>query len=233
MSGGDEGTDLAPAAYRRGTQRFMGLELFTLPGVLVPRGETELLARTAIAKLAARDPKSLRVVDMCCGSGNLACAIASHVPTARLWASDLTDPCIELAKRNVEHLELGKRVTVVQGDLFAGLSGAELEGTIDLVVCNPPYISSGRLEQREDLAVEPREAFDGGPYGLSIHQRVVKDALAFLKPGGWLLFEFGLGQHRQLKILFERSRSYPLLEFVNDEAGEPRVACARRSEQTS
>ena len=111
--------------------------------------------------------------------------------------------------RNVEHLGLGDRVEVCQGDLFAGLADQGLEGTIDIVVCNPPYISSGRLagDRAELLEHEPREAFDGGPYGLSIHQRVMADAPRFLKPGGWLLMEFGLGQHRQVKILLDRTQA--------------------------
>jgi HemK-like putative methylase len=209
----------------------MGLELYAAPGALVPRPETELLARTALrvlGELAAASGGALRVIDMCCGSGNLACAIASRLPKAKLWACDLTDPCVALTRRNVEKLALGERVVVGQGDLFAGLAGEALEGSIDAVVCNPPYISSSRLAQRDDLLPEPKEAFDGGPYGLSIHQRVIKDALTFLKPGGWLLFEFGLGQAKQLKLLFDRGRAYEAFELVNNEADEPRVAAARK-----
>jgi len=81
------------------------------------------------------------------------------------------------------------------------------------------------------LENEPREAFDGGPYGLSIHQRVVKEALPFLRPGGWLLFEIGLGQDRQVKMLFERTRAYQDLRTVANAAGEIRVVGARKINQ--
>jgi release factor glutamine methyltransferase len=170
------------------------------------------------------------VIDMCCGSGNLACALASRSPASRVWASDLTEACVSLAKRNAAHTGVAERVTVVQGDLFAGLTGLGLEGTIDLVVCNPPYISQAKLagERAVLLENEPREAFDGGPYGLSIHQRVVKEALPFLKPGGWLLFEIGLGQERQVKLLFDRTRAYEDLRMVANAAGEVRVVAARK-----
>jgi release factor glutamine methyltransferase len=133
----------------------------------------------------------------------------------------------------VAQLGLDGRVTVHQGDLFAGLAGAGLEGTVDVIVCNPPYISSGRLagDRAGLLDHEPREAFDGGPYGLSIHQRVVKEALPFLKPGGWLLFEIGLGQERQVKLLFERTRAYQDLRMVANAAGEVRVVGARKINQ--
>ena len=169
---------------------------------------------------------------MCCGSGNLACALALRLPRARVWASDLTDACVSVAKRNVVHTGVADRVSVVQGDLFSGLKG--LEGTIDAVVCNPPYISQAKLagERAALLANEPREAFDGGPYGLSIHSRVVRDALPFLRPGGHLLFEIGLGQERQVKLLLERTRAYEDIQLLTNAAGEVRVVSARKRNQT-
>jgi len=204
--------------------RFMDVELLVERGVLVPRAETELLGATALEVVSDRP----RIIDMCCGSGNLACALASRLPRARVWASDLTDACVSLAKRNAEFAKVQDRVVVRQGDLFSALK--ELEGTIDLIVCNPPYISQAKLagERAALLENEPREAFDGGPYGLSIHQRVVKEALPFLKPGGWLLFEIGLGQDRQVKLLFERTRAYQDLRTVANAAGEVRVVGARK-----
>ena len=207
--------------------RFMDMDLLAERGVLVPRPETELLGNAALELL----PDDARVIDMCCGSGNLACAIASRLPRARVWASDLTDSCVSLARKNAQFTAVANRVTVVQGDLFAGLKG--LEGTIDAVVCNPPYISRAKLagERAALLEQEPREAFDGGPYGLSIHQRVVREALPFLKPGGHLLFEIGLGQERQVRMLFERSRAYEELRAVANAAGEVRVVAARRINQ--
>ena len=217
-------------SYRTGEAVFAGLALHVARGALVPRAETELLAETAIALLRSSGNPSPRVVDMCCGSGNLACAIAHHLPGARVWASDLTDGCIEVARTNVSKLALGDRVNVSQGDLFAGLAGLRLEGSIDMVVCNPPYISAAKLtgEAAHLLEHEPREAFDGGPYGLSIHQRVVRDALLFLRPAGHLLFEIGFGQDRQVKILFDRARGYEEVRMVANAASELRVALGRR-----
>ena len=207
--------------------RFMEVELLVERGVLVPREETELLGATALNLLS----ENARIIDMCCGSGNLACALASRAPDSRIWASDLTEACVNLARRNAAHTGVADRVTVVQGDLFSALKG--LEGTIDLVVCNPPYISQAKLagERAALLENEPREAFDGGPYGLSIHQRVVKEALPFLKPGGSLLFEIGLGQERQVKMLFERTRAYEDIRMVANAAGEVRVVAGRKLNQ--
>ena len=216
------------AKLAAGRQTFLGLELLCGEGALVPRPETELLGRTAIEKIRAAG-KPARVIDMCCGAGNLGCAIASHVPDAKVWMSDLTDGCVHWTRKNVEHLGLTDRATACQGDLFGGFAGLGLEGTIDVVVCNPPYISTGRLsaDRASLLDDEPREAFDGGPYGLTIHQRVLKEAQPFLKPGGWLLFEIGLGQEKQVKILFDRARVFEDITFMNDAAGAPRVVYGR------
>ena len=207
--------------------RFMDVELLVERGVLVPRAETELLGATALEVM----PANARIIDMCCGSGNLACALASRSPHSRVWASDLTDACVSLAKRNAAHTGVANRVTVVQGDLFSALK--DVGSTIDLIVCNPPYISHAKLagERAALLENEPREAFDGGPYGLSIHQRVVREALPFLKPGGWLLFEVGLGQERQVKMLFERTRAYEDIRTVANAAGEVRVIAGRKINQ--
>jgi HemK-like putative methylase len=226
----EAGVDAALAA---GETAFLGLTLRVAPGALVPRKETELLGRLAIERLrgaaAAANGSGARAIDMCCGSGNLACAMAASVPEARVWCSDLTDGCVAVTRENVAHLALGERVTLVQGDLFAPLADSALAGTIDVVTCNPPYISTGRLakDRASLLDKEPREAFDGGPYGLSIHQRVIKDALPFLRPGGWLLMEFGVGQEKQLKLLFDRAKTYKSVDFANDDEGRPRVVLAQ------
>ena len=208
--------------------RFMNVELLVARGALVPREETELLGYAALEAL--RERPAPRVIDMCCGSGNLACALARHLPSARIWASDLTDTCVVLAQRNAIHADVAGRVSVAQGDLFAGLAGLQLERSMDAVVCNPPYISQAKLagERAFLLEEEPREAFDGGPYGLSIHQRVVKDALSFLRPGGVLLFEIGLGQERQVRLLFERTRAYDDIQSLQNAAGQVRVVTGRK-----
>lgn len=221
------------AALARGKVLFMGLELVAADGALVARKETETLAETAIALIKGQGEAPV-VIDMCTGSGNLACAIAHHVPGARVFASDLTDGCVSCARRNVEALGLGDRVEVHQGDLFASLRSLEGEasllGKVDVVVCNPPYISTSKLEGERAtlLEKEPREAFDGGPYGIAIHQRVVKDALEFLKPGGMLAFEIGAGQAKQVTILFGRARGWETPTEVTDSNGEVRVLHARK-----
>lgn len=212
------------------TKLFMGVEIEFPADVLAPREETELLGRTAVGILRER-PGRHRVVDMCCGSGNLACAVATEVEAATVWGCDLTQACVSAAWRNVARIGLIDRVQVRQGDLFAPLHVEEFGQTIDLVMCNPPYIPAFRLENdmAHLLKAEPREAFDGGLYGFSIHQRVIGAALLYLRPGGWIALEFGERQEKQIEALFRRSGGYHGLHHKLDERGVPRVAVAQRS----
>lgn len=208
--------------------QFMNLELEVGPGVLIPRAETELLANTAIGLIAAQSAPL--VVDMCCGSGNVALAIAAGQATAILYGSDIAEESVESARRNAERLGLTSRVTFEQGNMFAALERHDLSGKVDLVACNPPYISTGKLDTHYAhlLANEPREAFDAGPYGIAIHQQLITEAAAFLRAGAWLVFEFGAGQDRQALALLGRSRKYTEIAVRCTSAGVPRVAMARR-----
>ena len=234
-----------PVGLVLGRARFCGLSLEVMPGTLAPRAETEMLANRAIETLrsviALNETVRLGnadgplVVDMCCGVGNIALAIATHVPTAMVHAADLTEACVATAARNVERLGLGARVMVHRGDLFGAVEGYVAKGTVDVIACNPPYISTSRLagDRAPLLAHEPREAFDAGPYGLGIHQRVIREAPAYLAPRGWLMFEFGAGQAKQISLLFDRSKQFGPVSFVRDEAGVERVAYAQRKESES
>ena len=217
-------------ARETGKATFLGLELLCHPKTFVPRAETELLARVAIEKVEALRREAC-VVDVCCGTGNIACAIATRLPTTRVWASDSSVDAVANARANVAHLALGPRVEVLHGDLLRALEGHRLERSIDLITCNPPYISTQRLEKdrRELLALEPREAFDGGPYGLTGHQRVINEGLLYLTAHGWLALEIGVGQARQVETLIRRAKGYDLLEHLVDETHEGRVVLARKA----
>ena len=215
---------------RRGkSSTFMGLELAVGVDVVAPRLETELLARRAVEILQDSHERQPVAIDMCCGSGNLALCLAVNNPTSLVFAADLTDAAVETTRLNARRLNMDDRVLVRQGDLFGALADDHLIGQAAMIVCNPPYISTARLDgiSAHLLQNEPREAFDGGPYGIAIHQRLARDAAAFLRPGGHLLFEFGLGQHRQATALLARTRRYEMVEMLDDEAGQPRIAVAR------
>jgi len=224
-----------PLAHLTGRQTFMGLEMLAGPQALIPRRETELLARAALAHL--REMASPRVIDVCTGSGNLALAMAQGMPTARVWGADLSPEAVALAEANARRLGLSDRVQWRCGDLLAPFDGgthhadaADFLGHTDLLLCNPPYISSGKLGSMpaEIVQHEPSLAFDGGPFGIRILQRLMKDAPRFLRSGGWLGLEVGLGQGPAVQQWLARTGQFALPQAVLDDHGQVRSLLAQR-----
>jgi release factor glutamine methyltransferase len=201
-----------PLAHITGRQRFMGLEMLAGPEALVPRKETELLGQAAVAVAREFDGASrpIRVLDICTGAGNLALAIAHQLPEAAVFGADISEQAVALARRNAIHLGLQGRVQFFAGDLLAPFDTPDFHGSVDLLTCNPPYISSARVEQMtpEISTHEPRLAFDGGPFGVSILMRLLQHAPILLRRGGWLAFEVGLGQGPALMKRMEKSGSF-------------------------
>ena len=220
-----------PLAHLTERQRFMGIEMLAGPGALIPRRETELVAGAAVrlARRIASGDGGVRVMDVCTGSANVALAVAVAEPRAVVFASDLSEEAVELARLNVAHVGLEERVTLRAGDLLAPFDEPEFVGTIDLLTCNPPYISSGRVDQLPDEigGHEPRLAFDGGPLGVRILQRLIREAPRMLKPGGWLAFEVGLGQGPSVAQRMRSTGAYAAVETVEDERGDTRVLIAQ------
>ena len=222
-----------PLAHLTGRQEFLGLELLAGPEALIPRKETEILGRAAITALhnISSSVKELLVIDVCTGSGNLALAYAHHEPRARVYAADLSTEAVELARRNAQFTGLAGRVEFQAGDLFAPFEGnPELLGRCDLVSCNPPYITSGKVPKMaaEISAHEPRLAFDGGMLGVGILQRLIREAPRYLKPGGWLAFEVGLGQGGAVLKRLQSGAAYSAHRSVTDAHGEIRAVLAQR-----
>ncbi|MEY4563045.1 MAG: release factor glutamine methyltransferase [Pseudomonadota bacterium] len=223
-----------PLAHLSGRQRFMGLDMLAGKEALIPRHETELLGETGIGLLReviAAGVAAPRVMDICTGSGNLALALAHHVPTARVFASDLSEEAVALAGRNAVHLGLNDRVQFRAGDLLEPFNEAGFHASVDVMLCNPPYISSGKVDTlpEEIGAFEPRLAFDGGPLGVRILQRLIREAPLYLRPGAWLAFEVGLGQGPAVLKRLIASGGFAAQRAVNDARGEMRVIVAQRA----
>lgn len=164
---------------------FCGRRVLVAPGVFVPRRRTEALAAAAVARARAGSV----VVDLCCGSGALATAVAAAVLGVELHAADVDPAAVACARRNLP------RAAVHRGDLFAALP-RRLRGRVDVLVANAPYVPTSRIgllpaEAREH---EPAVALDGGDDGLAVLRRIVAGAPRWLAPGGALLFETGSDQ---------------------------------------
>ena len=221
-----------PLAHITNRQNFMGIELLSDKRALIPRKETELLGRRAL-ELSNRIAKSkgrINVIDVCCGSGNLGIAIAHLNPNCIVYATDLSQEAVELTQDNIDFLNLSQRVHVKQGDLLSVFETNEFYEKIDLIICNPPYILSSKV-QKMDIEIasnEPVLAFDGGMLGIKIIQKLISDAPKFLTNGGWLIFEVGAGQGNFIAQLCERSQLYQLIESVSDVSGNGRVILAQK-----
>ena len=222
-----------PLAHLTGRQRFLDMELLAAPGALVPRRETELLAREAIA-IAAALPLGALVVDTCTGCGNVALALARHGPARmRVYGADLSDEAIALARENARHLGLAQQVAFECGDLLAPFETDAFLGRVSLLTCNPPYISSGRVDDLGHAGREPRLAFDGGPLGVAILLRLLQEAPRMLADGGWLAFEVGLGQGAAFARRLQSSAEWDTVRSATDANGEVRVLLARRAPRAS
>jgi release factor glutamine methyltransferase len=219
-----------PLAHLSGRQRFMGLDMLAGPQALIARAETELLAQAAIHLVRGWGAQPVRVVDVCTGSGNVALAIAHYVQSSKVFAADISADALDLARRNAFHLGLEGRVEWRCGDLLAPFEGAEFVLGVDVMVCNPPYISSSKVEQMplEIRGHEPRLAFDGGALGISVLNRLLRDAPRFLKAGGWLVVEVGWGQAEAVAKRLRSGGGFEVVESLADADGALRVVRARR-----
>jgi release factor glutamine methyltransferase len=221
-----------PLSYITGRQNFMGIELLSDHRALIPRKETEILGKKALelAKTITEEKSNATVMDICCGAGNLASSLAYYNPKIKVYATDLSEEAVALTKENISFLELEKRVSVSQGDVFSAFNQDEFFEKTDLIVCNPPYISSSKVQKMnmEISANEPVLAFDGGMLGTKVIQKLIREAPKFLVKAGWLIFEVGLGQGQFIMQLCERTELYDTVESVQDESGNIRVIVARK-----
>ncbi len=222
-----------PLAHLTGRQQFMGVELLAGPQALVPRKETELLGFGALELLneMARDRDlPLTVLDICTGAGNLAVALSVLFPNLRMFAADLSQEAVTLARKNVAFHHLQDTVQVEAGDLLQPFDTARFHRNVDLLLCNPPYISSAKVKNmpEEISRFEPDLAFDGGPFGIRILGRLIKEAPAFLKSGAWLGFEVGLGQGEPMRKRLQKNADFSEIRVKEDTQGNIRALFARR-----
>ncbi|MEA2645925.1 MAG: release factor glutamine methyltransferase [Chloroflexota bacterium] len=208
-----------PVAYIRGRKEFMSVDLVVTPAVLIPRPETEVLVEEALRRLraAVAAGRAPRLLDVGTGSGAIAVAVAVHEPAASVLGTDISAAALEVARQNVERLELGDRVELREADLVAGV-----EGRFDVVAANLPYIDPAWEDAvAEDVAAtEPAVSLYGGVDGLDHIGRLLQGLSHLLAPGGAALLEF---DPRQAAPLLERARAVGRVAVLQDLAGLDRV----------
>jgi len=219
-----------PVAYLTGRTEFYSIELDITSDCLIPRPETELLVQRAIEFLRTRDGVQF-VCDLCTGSGCIAVAISKNFSDARVIATDISAGALEVAARNVEKHQLHERIELLQGDLFEPLV-RQLDVTeFDLIVCNPPYVSSAEYETlaRNVRDYEPESALLAGADGLDIYRRLIEKVDQFLKPSAALMLEIGYAQGPAVRELLERTGAFPEIKIEKDSHDNDRVVTARKT----
>ncbi len=213
-----------PVAYLVGEWEFYGLGLDISPAVLIPRPDTEVLAREVIRELD--NGEDCRVLDLCAGSGCIGLAVASQVAHARVLLGELDEQALRVCRQNIRRNQLSARVTAMRVD--AREKPPRQLGEFDCIVSNPPYIPTAQIDAL-DTSVrdhEPRLALDGGADGLDFYRAVTelwRDALA---PGGLLAFEVGIYQADEV-LRMMRAKGFGDLQTVCDLHGVPRVVYGR------
>lgn len=206
-----------PVAWLTGAVTFCDVRVRVLPGVYVPRWQTEPLTRRAGSLL----PPGGVAADLCTGSGAIAVVLAAAVPSARVVATELDDTAVACARAN--------GVEVFGGYLDEPLPRS-LEGHVDVLTAVVPYVPTDelRLLPRDVRAFEPRLALDGGLDGTDLLAEVVRRSPRWLRPGGWLLLELGGDQAASLGDVLDTA-GFETPEVLVDGEGDPRAICARRS----
>lgn len=214
-----------PVAYLVGQKEFFSLELEVSPAVLIPRPSTETLVAEAINRL--RPLPAPKILELGTGSGNIAISLAKHLLTAHIVAVDISSDALAVAQRNAQRHGVADRIVFLHGDLYSPLPS---NSQFAAIVSNPPYIAD------EDLSAlpvgvrqyEPEIAYRGGPGGLAVVERIIRQAPGFLQPEGYLLLEIGAVQEQPVRQLIATLSPLELEPTIYDTDRQPRVLAARR-----
>lgn len=214
-----------PLQYLTGHQEFYGLDFLVTPDVLIPRPETEFLIERVINLVECAKYESPTIVDIGTGSGCIAVTLALHIPQARLIATDASPSALDVARTNAERHGVSNRIEFLEGDLLAPLGGRALDGAIDVLASNPPYVDEEHPEliQREVSKWEPHQALFGGVDGMEFYRRLLAEGLNYLRSGGYLVVEIGYGQLDSISEAVAASSSWKLVDVTRDLQGIPRT----------
>jgi len=212
-------------AYILGKKEFRGLEFFVNPSVLVPRPDTEILVEAVLEKAevwnkAGAGGETIRVLDLCAGSGAIAVSLKNEMPGLELWATDISAEALETARANAARHQMGESIRFCLGNLFDALPP---ELTFHVIASNPPYIPSAEISRLSpEVQREPRLALDGGGDGLGIIREIIVRSHDYLEPEGTLLLEAAPEQMKSVSQALEKNR-YINIKTYNDLSALERV----------
>ena len=216
-----------PLQYITGSTEFLDLEFKVDPRALIPRPETEILTLSVMEHFekAKRENEALRIVDLGTGSGVIAVTLAKNLTSSLVYATDISKDALELAEENAKMHKVEHRIDFISGDLFQPLEDKNLKNSVDCIVSNPPYVRDDdyRSLASEIRDFEPQVALFSGDDGLSFHTRIVEGSRAYLKGGGLLALEVGMGDAERLFEIIESENLFHKAEIIKDLAGIKRI----------
>ena len=221
-----------PLQYITGHVEFMSLDFVVDEHTLIPRQDTEILVEAALNKIKNRTPsnKTMTIVDIGTGCGNIAISLATNLQNAQLYASDISREALAVAEINVRRHKVVDRVHLLHGNLFEAFDGHLNKGNVDLIVSNPPYVREADWNKLEPEINEhePRKALVGGKDGLRFYRQIIRNAPVWLRPEGFLILEVGETQAETITKLIETEGHFENIEITKDLQKIDRIVTARR-----
>lgn len=192
-----------PLQHITNTQEFMKMNFYVNNNVLIPRPDTEILVEEVI-KLG-KEKKNPVILDLCTGSGAIAISIAKYLPSAKVYASDISKKALEIAKINAKNNGVSDKIKFINSDLFEKIK----EMKFDIIVSNPPYIKTSEIKLLDnEVQKEPILALDGGKDGLDFYRKIVTEAYSHLKYESYLCFEIGYDQKEEVTKIIKDAKVY-------------------------
>ena len=203
-------------------QEFMKMDFYVDENVLIPRPDTEILVEEVIN--IANKIENPVILDLCTGCGAIGISIAKNVKNAKVYAVDISEKALEIAKKNAEALRVKQKVNFIKSDLFEKIKKIKF----DIIVSNPPYIKKEDINYlSEEVQKEPKIALDGGIDGLDFYRRIVKQGYDYLKFGSYLCFEIGFDQKIDVIEIIENENKYIDTYCKKDLYGNDRIIVTR------
>ena len=209
-------TNGVPLQHITHQQEFMKMDFYVDENVLIPRPDTEVLVEEVIQ--IAKKIQNPKILDLCTGSGAIAISIAKNVPNAELYAIDISQKAIDVAKKNAK--ELGAKVKFIKSNLFNKMEKMKF----DIIVSNPPYIKKDIINSlSKEVRKEPELALDGGIDGLDFYKKITEQAIEYLKFGSYLCYEIGYDQKDDVIDIINKHENYSNTYCKKDLGGNDRV----------
>ncbi len=218
-----------PLQYLLGRWEFFGYPFNVGEGVLIPRPETELLVENIIEICRREKLTSPRIVDLCSGSGCIAVTLKKELPSAEVWAYEISPQALSYLKGNASLNDAD--INIKERDVMLGGNEDIPEDGFDIIVSNPPYLTSEEMSQLQtEVSHEPELALYGGEDGLDAYRAITDIWKHHLRKNGWLCYEYGDGQHDYVKdILIDND--FRNITLSRDLAGIYRAVSAQRTEE--